>query len=72
VKLLLIGGLVGLALGVGLTVFYFAMADFFRVQANASSKAASELAKKTQEPRGLVKCPSDNVVVFRPSISHDG
>jgi hypothetical protein len=53
VKLLLIGGLVGLALGVGLTVFYFALAEFFRVQANAASEAVSELAKKTQEPRGL-------------------
>jgi hypothetical protein len=52
-KMLLIGGLVGLALGVGLTVFYFALAEFFRVQANAASKAASELAKKTQEPRAL-------------------
>jgi hypothetical protein len=53
VKLLLIGGLVGLAVGVGLTVFYFALAEFFRVQANAASKAASESAKKTEEPRGL-------------------
>ena len=44
-KLLLIGGLVGLAIGVGLTVFYFALADFFRVQA----RAESEMAKKTQE-----------------------
>ncbi len=52
-KMLLIGGLVGFALGVGLTVFYFALAEFFRVQANAASKATSELAKKTQEPRAI-------------------
>jgi hypothetical protein len=42
----------GLALGVGLTVFYFALSEFFRVQANAASEAVSELAKKTQEPGG--------------------
>jgi hypothetical protein len=52
-KLLLIGGLVGLAIGVGLTVFYFALAEFFRVHANTAAKAASELAKKTQGPRIL-------------------
>lgn len=44
-KLLLIGGLVGLAIGVALTVFYFALADFFRVQA----RAESEMAKKMQK-----------------------
>jgi sorbitol-specific phosphotransferase system component IIBC len=35
VKLLLIGGLVGLAIGVGLTVLYFALAEFFAVNARA-------------------------------------
>jgi hypothetical protein len=30
-----------------LTVFYFALAEFFRVQA----RVASKIAKKTQEPR---------------------
>jgi len=51
VKLLLMGGLVGLVVGVGLTVFYFALAEFFRVQAGAASRAVTETAKKTQEPR---------------------
>ena len=46
-KLLLIGGLVGFIIGVGVTVFYFALAEFFRVQA----RAASETAKKTQGSR---------------------
>jgi hypothetical protein len=35
VKLLLIGGVVGLMIGVVLTVFYFSLATFFRVQAKA-------------------------------------
>ena len=52
-KLLLIGGLVGLVVGVALAVFYFALAEFFRIQANAASKAASDLAKKTLEPSPL-------------------
>lgn len=46
-KLLLIGGFVGFVIGVFLTVFYFALAEFFRVQA----RVASKIAKKTQEPR---------------------
>jgi hypothetical protein len=53
VKLFLIGGVVGAAIGVGLTVFYFALADFFRVQANLGAGGSSELAKKTQEPHPL-------------------
>lgn len=47
VKLLLIGGLVGLAIGVGLTVLYFGVAEFFTVNARA---ACSE-ATKTQKPQ---------------------
>ena len=47
VKLLLIGGLVGLAIGVGLTVLYFALAEFFTVNA----RAASSKATKTQKPQ---------------------
>jgi hypothetical protein len=35
VKLLLIGGLMGLAIGVGLTVLYFSLATFFEVNAKA-------------------------------------
>ena len=46
VKLLVIGGLVGLAIGVGLTVLYFALAEFFAVNA----RAAARMATKTQEP----------------------
>jgi hypothetical protein len=47
VKLLLIGGLVGLAIGVGLTVLYFALAEFLTVNA----RAASGMATKTQKPQ---------------------
>jgi hypothetical protein len=42
VKLLLIGGFVGLAIGVGLTILYFSLATFFAVNAralNAKQKA---------------------------------
>lgn len=34
-KLLLIGGLLGLIIGVALTIFYFSLASFFRVNAKA-------------------------------------
>lgn len=47
VKLLLIGALVGLAIGVGLTVLYFALAEFFAVNARAASRAET----KTQKPQ---------------------
>jgi len=40
VKLLMIGGLVGLAIGVGLTALYFALAEFFAVNARAASREA--------------------------------
>jgi hypothetical protein len=49
VKLFLVGALVGLVIGVLVTAFYFGLADFFRVQANAAAKASAELAKRTQE-----------------------
>jgi hypothetical protein len=39
----MIGGLVGLMIGVGATVFYFALAEFFRVQARAASETIDEL-----------------------------
>lgn len=38
VKLLLIGGLVGLVIGVVLTVLYFSLATFFAVQAKALNR----------------------------------
>ena len=50
VKLFLIGGVVGAAIGVGLTVFYFALAEFFRAQANLAAKASAESVKEKQEP----------------------
>ena len=43
VKLLLIGGFVGLAIGVGLSILYFSLATFFAVNAralNAKQKVA--------------------------------
>jgi hypothetical protein len=42
VKLLLIGGIIGLVMGVALTVFYFSLATFFAVQAKAAQKKGRE------------------------------
>ena len=39
-KLLLVGVLVGLAIGVGITVVYFALATFFELNAKALEKEA--------------------------------
>jgi hypothetical protein len=52
VKLLLIGGGVGLVIGVVLTVFYFSLATFFAVQAkalDAQQKAEEERNKNAQD-----------------------
>jgi hypothetical protein len=43
-KLLLIGGLIGLAIGVGLTILYFSLARFFEV--NAKALEAKELKRR--------------------------
>jgi len=48
--LLLIGGLVGLAIGVGLTVLYFAVAEFFTVNARVASIETAK-TQKTQPPQ---------------------
>jgi hypothetical protein len=47
VKLLLIAGLVGLTIGIGLTLLYFSLAKFFAVNASVldrNQKAAEEIA----------------------------
>jgi hypothetical protein len=51
VKLLLIAGLVGLVIGVGLTVLYFALAEFFAINARALNTAqeAKKNVKKSAE-----------------------
>jgi len=51
VKLLLIGGFVGLAIGVGLTVLYFSLATFFAVNASAlnSEQKAAEKGNESAE-----------------------
>jgi hypothetical protein len=51
VKLLLIGGLVGLVIGVGITVLYFALAEFFAVNARAlnTTQEAKKNVKKNAE-----------------------
>lgn len=47
-KLLLIGGLVGLVIGVALTVFYFSLATFFETNAKALDAVQKvENAKKS-------------------------
>jgi len=48
VKLLLIGGVVGLVIGVALTVFYFSLATFFAVQAKAL-EATEKVAENGDE-----------------------
>jgi len=50
VKLLLIGGLVGLAIGVGLTVLYFAVSEFLTVNVRAASSEATK-TQKQQPPK---------------------
>ena len=52
-RLLLIGGFVGLAIGVGLTVLYFSLAEFFAVNAralNAKQKAAENGDENAEDP----------------------
>ena len=49
-RLLLIGGLVGLVIGMGLTVLYFALAEFFTVNARADFRMATK-TKKPQLPQ---------------------
>jgi hypothetical protein len=50
-KLLLIGALLGLTIGVGLTVFYFSLAKFFAANARAldrNQKGAEQMGIETQ------------------------
>lgn len=49
VKLLLIGGLIGLAIGVGLTILYFSLATFFEVNAKALDAKALSVIQKAAE-----------------------
>ena len=51
VKLLLIGGLIGLVIGVVLTVFYFSLATFFAVNAKAL-QATQKVAENGDENAG--------------------
>jgi len=54
VKLLVIGGVMGLVIGVVLTVIYFSLAAFFRVQAkalNEQQKAEEERNKNAQDKK---------------------
>ena len=54
VKLLLIGGVVGLVIGVVLTVFYFSLATFFGVQAKtleATQKVAENGRENAQDKK---------------------
>jgi hypothetical protein len=51
VKLLLVGGLLGLTVGVSLTVLYFSLARFFVANARAldrNQKAAEQMARETE------------------------
>jgi len=51
VKLLLIGGFVGLAIGVGLTILYFSLATFFAVNASAlnAKQKTAEMGNESAE-----------------------
>jgi len=73
VKLLLIGGVVGLVLGVALTVFYFSMAAFFRVQARAldeQQKAEEERHAQDKKP-GRVRQSNPGLGREDPSPAKD-
>jgi hypothetical protein len=53
VKLLLIGGFVGLVIGMGLTVLYFALTEFFAVKSraiNAKLKVAENGNENVEDP----------------------
>ena len=50
-KFFLVGFLVGLAIGVGLTVFYFTLAAFFELNAKALEKEALKPRLKAKEAR---------------------
>lgn len=73
VKLLLIGGLVGLVIGVVLTAFYFSLATFFAVNAKAleaTQKVAEnghENAKEKSKPDELAK---PTLALVEKSVSH--
>ena len=56
VKFLLIGGLLGLAIGVGLTVFYFSLATFFKAHAKAlkAQQQAEENRHKQAEDATVI------------------
>lgn len=72
-KLLLIGGLVGLVIGVVLTAFYFSLATFFAVNAKvleATQKMAEnghENAKEKSKPDELAK---PTLPLVEKSVSH--
>ncbi len=55
-KLLLIGGLVGLIIGVALTVFYFSLATFF----GANSKALSAVEKRENAKKNVADATATN------------
>ena len=64
-KLLLMGGVVGLVIGVGLTIFYVSLADFFAVNARMAhtfdpkkrvaenGRENAEVAPTTDKRRGV-------------------
>jgi len=52
VKLFLIGGVVGLALGVGLTVLYFSLATFFEVNAKALDRRSGTVVEGDKYTEG--------------------
>jgi len=52
VKLFLIGGVVGLAVGVGLTVLYFSLVTFFQVNAKGLDSKGQATAKADKYTEG--------------------
>ncbi len=62
-KLLLIGGLVGLIIGVTLTVFYFSLATFF----GANSKALNAVQKAENAKNNLT-----NAAATKKKKAHAG
>jgi hypothetical protein len=56
VKLVLIGGLVGLMIAIGLTLLYFSLAKFFAANARAlirNDKAAEQMVREPHTARPL-------------------
>ena len=69
VKLLLIGGLVGLVIGVALTAFYFSLATFFAV--NAKALQATQKVAENGHENAKEKSKPDELANATPGLGRE-